>query len=343
MCSFHQLVDELLVKVSLYLFIFLILFPVSGGMYYTTHSEHFLSLAVDFCRTSESSCRVKIPVLQDDQLLDKHYIFLCTDHTSTHFKKDFDWQDLAEAIPCFSKKKCCSDPPTAPFRFKTLFPQLQGVLTVDSSGLMIPQLKTATWTRAKPPFWGKFPQPITGQCWSIKSWMDFLIDHPNSRGESTEVFVVTASLPECSFFPVLSFSFSYRYFFFFNRRIIALQCYVGFCHATIWISHACTLSCSVVSDSLRHRDQAPLSMGFSRQEYWIGLPCPPPGDLSDPRIKPVAPGLTSSFFTIEPPGKPMSIPTSSPSRTSAHPTPPYPSRLSQSTRLSSLCYTAASH
>ena len=215
MCSFHQLVDELLVKVSLYLFIFLILFPVSGGMYYTTHSEHFLSLAVDFCRTSESSCWVKIPVLQDDQLLDKHYIFLCTDHTSTHFKKDFDWQDLAEALPCFSKKKCCSDPPTAPFRFKTLFPQLRGVLTVDSSGLMIPQLKTATWTRAKPPFWGKFPQPITGQCWSIKSWMDFLIDHPNSRGESTEVFVVTASLPECSFFPVLSFSFSYRYFFFF--------------------------------------------------------------------------------------------------------------------------------
>ena len=113
------------------------------------------------------------------------------------------------------KKKCCSDPPTAPFRFKTLFPQLRGVLTVDSSGLMIPQQKTATWTRAKPPFWGKFSQPITGQCWSIKSWMDFLIDHPNSRGESTEVFVVTASLPECSFFPVLSFSFSYRYFFFF--------------------------------------------------------------------------------------------------------------------------------
>ena len=32
--------------------------------------------------------------------------------------------------------------------------------------------------------------------------------------------------------------------------------------------------------------QAPLSMGFSWQEYWIGLPCPPPGDLSDPGIKP---------------------------------------------------------
>ena len=32
--------------------------------------------------------------------------------------------------------------------------------------------------------------------------------------------------------------------------------------------------------------QAPLSMGFSRQEYWNGLPCPPPGDLPDPGIEP---------------------------------------------------------
>ena len=32
--------------------------------------------------------------------------------------------------------------------------------------------------------------------------------------------------------------------------------------------------------------QASLSMGFSRQEYWSGLPCPPPGDLLDPGIKP---------------------------------------------------------
>ena len=34
--------------------------------------------------------------------------------------------------------------------------------------------------------------------------------------------------------------------------------------------------------------QAPLSMGFSRQEYWNGLPCPPPGDLPDPGIKPTS-------------------------------------------------------
>ena len=35
--------------------------------------------------------------------------------------------------------------------------------------------------------------------------------------------------------------------------------------------------------------QVPLSMGFSRQAYWSGLPCPPPGDLPDTGIKPVSP------------------------------------------------------
>ena len=37
--------------------------------------------------------------------------------------------------------------------------------------------------------------------------------------------------------------------------------------------------------------QAPLSMGFSRQEYWSGLPCPPPGDLPNPGIEPTSPVL----------------------------------------------------
>ena len=37
--------------------------------------------------------------------------------------------------------------------------------------------------------------------------------------------------------------------------------------------------------------QAPLSVGFSRQEYWSGLPCPPPEDLPDPGIKPGSPAL----------------------------------------------------
>ena len=51
--------------------------------------------------------------------------------------------------------------------------------------------------------------------------------------------------------------------------------------------------------------QAPLSMGFPRQEYWSGLLCPSPGDLPDPGIKPSTSALAGRFFTIEPPGKPL--------------------------------------
>ena len=50
--------------------------------------------------------------------------------------------------------------------------------------------------------------------------------------------------------------------------------------------------------------QAPLSMGFSRQEYWSGLPFPPPGDLPDPGIEPGSPALEADALTSEPPGKP---------------------------------------
>ena len=54
----------------------------------------------------------------------------------------------------------------------------------------------------------------------------------------------------------------------------------------------CTVAC-----------QAPLSVGLSRQEHWRGLPCPPPGDLPDPGIKPGSSALAGRFFTTEPPGK----------------------------------------
>ena len=51
--------------------------------------------------------------------------------------------------------------------------------------------------------------------------------------------------------------------------------------------------------------QAPLSMGFSRQEYWSGSPFPTPGDLPNPGIEPVSPALAGRFFTTEAPGKPI--------------------------------------
>ena len=49
--------------------------------------------------------------------------------------------------------------------------------------------------------------------------------------------------------------------------------------------------------------QAPPSMGFSRQEYWSGLPFPSPGDLPDPGIEPRSPALQADTLTSEPPGE----------------------------------------
>ena len=51
--------------------------------------------------------------------------------------------------------------------------------------------------------------------------------------------------------------------------------------------------------------QAPPSMGFSRQEYWSGLPFPSPGDLPDPGIELRSPALQADALTSEPPGKPI--------------------------------------
>ena len=51
--------------------------------------------------------------------------------------------------------------------------------------------------------------------------------------------------------------------------------------------------------------EAPLSMEFSRQEYWNGLPFLSPGDLSNPGIEPESPALQADSLPSEPPGKPL--------------------------------------
>ena len=68
------------------------------------------------------------------------------------------------------------------------------------------------------------------------------------------------------------------------------------------------LSRSVVCDSLRPHGLKPSRLlcpwGFSRQEYWSGLPCPSPGVLPNPGIKPKSPTLQADPFPSEPPRKP---------------------------------------
>ena len=72
----------------------------------------------------------------------------------------------------------------------------------------------------------------------------------------------------------------------------------------------CMLSHSVVSDSATPwtvAHQAPLSMEFSRQEYWNGLPFPTPGNLPDSGIEPESATLAGGFFSTEPPGNPSCV------------------------------------
>ena len=62
--------------------------------------------------------------------------------------------------------------------------------------------------------------------------------------------------------------------------------------------------CLTLCDPMDYSPQAPLSMGFSRQEYWSGLPFPSPGDLPNPWIEPGSRALQADSLPAEPPRKP---------------------------------------
>ena len=79
-------------------------------------------------------------------------------------------------------------------------------------------------------------------------------------------------------------------------------------HNPCYQSEKVKVSHSVMSNSLQAMDsiayQVPLSMGFSRQEYFSGLPLASPGDLSDPEMDPGSLALQADSLPSEPPGKP---------------------------------------
>ena len=81
--------------------------------------------------------------------------------------------------------------------------------------------------------------------------------------------------------------------------LLLLPSWVGyFVHCVYVLSHFSHVRLFVTSWTVAH--QAPLSMGFSGQEYWSGLPYPPPGDLPTPGIEPMvlmSPELADGFFT----------------------------------------------
>ena len=65
-----------------------------------------------------------------------------------------------------------------------------------------------------------------------------------------------------------------------------------------------TQSCLTLVTAWTVAHQDPVSMGFSRQEYWSGLPFPSPGDLPNPGIELGSPAFQADTLTSEPPGKP---------------------------------------
>ena len=84
----------------------------------------------------------------------------------------------------------------------------------------------------------------------------------------------------------------------------AIHLWGKYCLTDSYTLHVCVLSCFscvwLLTTLWTVAHQPPLSMGFSRQEYWSGLPYPPPGDLPDPEIEPVSlmsPALAGRFFT----------------------------------------------
>ena len=87
------------------------------------------------------------------------------------------------------------------------------------------------------------------------------------------------------------------------------HCFFNFPHASMHARLLIHVWLSVTPWSVAH--QAPLSMEFSRREYWSGLPFHTPGDLPDPGIESkslASPALAGRFFTTAPPGKPLRSP-----------------------------------
>ena len=105
--------------------------------------------------------------------------------------------------------------------------------------------------------------------------------------------------------------------------VIMLSLSSGIWDAVIeWVKWVKSLSCVWLFVTLwTVACKAPPSMGFSRQEYWSGVPFPFPGDLPDPGIEPRSPALQADALPSDPPGKPQSLGLPNPlsSYSSSHP------------------------
>ena len=81
----------------------------------------------------------------------------------------------------------------------------------------------------------------------------------------------------------------------FGERLSQINIYKNYSYVVL--VRLVTKSCLTLATPWTIAPQAPLSVGFSRQEYWSGLPFPSPGELSHPRTEPRSPTLQADFFT----------------------------------------------
>ena len=95
-----------------------------------------------------------------------------------------------------------------------------------------------------------------------------------------------------------------------NREMVLIAVVIGMsCMSVGGGGGVHSLSCVLLfCNPVTVPHQAPLSIGFSRQEYWSGLPIPPPGNLPNPEIKPTPLALAGAFFTTETPEKTFQSP-----------------------------------
>ena len=91
--------------------------------------------------------------------------------------------------------------------------------------------------------------------------------------------------------------------------ILLVQKYFCFClfFSVLKVKVLAAQLCLTLCDPMECSHQVPLSMGFSRQEYWSGLPFPSPGDIPDPGIEPGSPAVQADSLPSEPLGKPFSV------------------------------------
>ena len=111
---------------------------------------------------------------------------------------------------------------------------------------------------------------------------------------------VCVGVSMCVWFPLLTLWFTFAYVWKIFFKSLRLKVYFNLC---VIVAQLCPALC----DPMNVAHQTPLSVEFSRQEYWSGLPFTSPADLPEPGIKPGSPILQAYSLPSKPPGKPILI------------------------------------